>query len=123
MAKYKVQDHELVAQFIEGDKAAIEQLIKRHKNRVYTYILLIVKNEHLAEDIFQDAFIKVIKSLKKGKYLEKGIFVSWVIRIAHNLIIDHFRKNKNPANMGSGSHICYWFKVEKYSHFIHSAFR
>lgn len=87
-------DNMFVQKFIDGDQSAIEILINRHKNRVYTYIVLIVKNQHLAEDIFQDTFIKVIKSLKTGKYTENGKFVSWVLRIAHNLIIDHFRKEK-----------------------------
>jgi len=87
-------DQDLVKRFIQGDKSAIEILINRHKNRVFTYIILIIKNQELAEDIFQDTFIKVIKSLKEGKYKDNGKFVSWVIRIAHNLTIDHFRKEK-----------------------------
>ncbi len=87
-------DNMLVQKFIEGDQSAIEILISRHKNRVFTYIVLIVKNHQLAEDVFQDTFIKVIRSLKMGKYTENGKFVSWVLRIAHNLIIDHFRKEK-----------------------------
>ena len=87
-------DQELVKQFIQGDQLSIEVLITRHKNKVYTYIFLIVKNQQLAEDIFQDTFIKVIRSLKEGKYKDNGKFVSWVIRIAHNLTIDHFRKEK-----------------------------
>ncbi len=91
----KLKDDELVNMFIEGDQTAIEKLINKHKNRVFTYILLIVKNQELAEDIFQDTFIKVIRSLRSGKYQEKGIFLSWVVRIAHNLIIDHFRKSKH----------------------------
>ncbi|WP_423127943.1 RNA polymerase sigma factor [Gaoshiqia sp. Z1-71] len=87
-------DNMLVQKFIGGDQSAIESLIYRHKNRVYTYIILIVKNQQLAEDIFQDTFIKVIRSLKTGKYTENGKFISWVLRISHNLIIDHFRKEK-----------------------------
>jgi RNA polymerase sigma factor (sigma-70 family) len=79
---------------VQGRSSSIEVLIHRHKNRVYTYILLMVRNEQLAEDIFQDAFIKVIRSLKEGKYKDNGKFLSWVIRIAHNLVIDHFRKEK-----------------------------
>lgn len=90
--KTELKDKELVKNFMSGDVSSLEVLIKRHKERVYTYILFIVKNEKLAEDIFQDTFIKVIKSLQKGKYNEQGIFVSWVIRIAHNLTIDYFRK-------------------------------
>jgi len=92
--KAKLKDKELVRKFMDGDKSALEVLITRHKERVYTYIFFIVKNEKLAEDIFQDTFIKVIKSLRKGKYNEQGVFVSWVIRIAHNLTIDFFRKDK-----------------------------
>jgi RNA polymerase sigma-70 factor (ECF subfamily) len=91
---HNLDDYVLVEQYIAGDPACIEELIRRHKNRVYTYILLIVRNPHLAEDIFQDTFIKVIKSLNKGKYYDKGKFLSWVLRIAHNLIIDHYRKQK-----------------------------
>ncbi len=89
-----LDDNLLVQKFIQGDQAALEELVGRHKNRVFTYIVLIVKNHQLAEDIFQDTFIKVIRSLKNGKYTENGKFVSWVLRIAHNLIIDHFRKEK-----------------------------
>ena len=93
--KTKLKDKELVKKFIEGDSYALEILVNRHKERVYTYIYFIVKNQKLAEDIFQDTFIKVIKSLKRGKYNEQGVFVSWVIRIAHNLVIDYFRKSKH----------------------------
>jgi RNA polymerase sigma-70 factor (ECF subfamily) len=90
----QLSDQELVKRFIDGHKSSIEVLINRHKNKVYTYIILIVKNQQLAEDIFQDTFIKVIRSLQEGKYKDNGKFVSWVIRIAHNLTIDHFRKEK-----------------------------
>ncbi len=89
-----LEDNVLVQQFIDGDQNSLEILISRHKKRVYTYILLIVKNQQLAEDIFQDTFIKVIKSLRRGKYQDKGKFVSWVLRISHNLVIDHYRKQK-----------------------------
>ncbi len=94
MAKKEYSDQELIKQYLNGDTTSIERLISRYKDKVYTYILLMVKNEHLAEDIFQETFIKVIKSLHRGKYQESGKFVSWVIRIAHNLIIDYFRKGK-----------------------------
>ncbi len=89
-----LEDNVLVQQFIDGDQNSLEILISRHKKRVYTYILLIVKNPQLAEDIFQDTFIKVIKSLRRGKYQDKGKFVSWVLRISHNLVIDYYRKQK-----------------------------
>ncbi|MFP4663204.1 MAG: RNA polymerase sigma factor [Bacteroidales bacterium] len=91
----RLKDQELVERFVKGDKDCIQELINRHKDRVYTYILLIVKNSHVADDLFQDTFIKVIKSLEKNKYKDEGRFLSWVIRIAHNLTIDYFRKNKN----------------------------
>ena len=94
MKLHQLSDQDLVKRFIQGDQTSIEILINRHKNKVFTYIILIVKNQTLAEDIFQDTFIKVIKSLKEGKYKDNGKFVSWVIRIAHNLTIDHFRKEK-----------------------------
>ena len=94
MNLHNLDDYVLVEQYIAGDQACIEELIRRHKNRVYTYILLIVRNQHLAEDLFQDTFIKVIKSLNKGKYYDKGKFLSWVLRISHNLIIDYYRKQK-----------------------------
>ena len=110
-----MKDYELVNKFIDGDKDSIEVLINRHKNRVYTYILLIVKDQQLAEDVFQDTFIKVIKSLQKGKYQEKGIFVSWVVRIAHNLIIDHFRKSKHLKTYSSDQNEMDVFNIKKLS--------
>src|SRR5664279_5032746 len=94
MDKIIISDQELVTRFLDGDKGSLDALILRHKNRVYTYILLIVRKQALAEDIFQETFIKVIKSLQEGKYKDNGKFLSWVMRIAHNLIIDHFRKEK-----------------------------
>ena len=97
-------DQDLVKRFIQGDQASIEVLINRHKNKVFTYIILIVKNQSLAEDIFQDTFIKVIKSLKEGKYKDNGKFVSWVIRIAHNLTIDLYKES--PSNKHWSALIC-----------------
>lgn len=87
-------DYELVTQFVKGDQRGIEVLIDRHRERVYTYIYLIVKNHSLAEDIFQDTFIKVMRSLRNGRYSDNGKFLSWVLRIAHNLVIDHYRREK-----------------------------
>ncbi len=88
-------DYELIQQYLSGDKSKLDILINKHKNQVYSYIILVVKNRDLAEDIFQDTFIKVIRSLNIGTYKDNGKFVSWVMRIAHNLIIDYYRKNKN----------------------------
>jgi len=96
-------DNELVVKFISGNNEAIDTLIRRHRKRVFGYILLLVKNHAVAEDIFQDTFIKVIQSLQKGKYTENGRFMSWVIRIAHNLIIDHFRREKQLNTISNES--------------------
>lgn len=87
-------DNELVDKFVSGDKNSLELLINRYRKQVYTYIFLLVKKQHLAEDIFQDTFIKVIKSLDGGKYQDNGKFLAWVLRIAHNLVIDHYRKER-----------------------------
>lgn len=87
-------DQYYIERFISGDKSGIEMLITRHKDRVFTYIYLIIKNKDLAEDIFQEVFIKVIQSLRAGKYRDNGKFLAWVFRIAHNMIIDHFRQEK-----------------------------
>lgn len=89
-----ISDQELIRQFINGDHNSLETLVKRHQRKVFSYILLIVKDKHLAEDIFQDTFIKVINTLRAGTYNEEGKFLPWVMRIAHNLIIDFFRKSK-----------------------------
>ena len=110
-----LNDNELVQQFIEGDQNSLEILIHRHKTRVVSYILLIVKNKELAEDIFQETFIKVIRSLKRGKYIENGKFVSWVLRISHNLIIDHFRKEKLKGTISNDSSNVDIFNSQKFS--------
>ena len=110
-----LNDNELVQQFIQGDQESLEILIHRHKSRVFSYILLVVKNQELAEDIFQETFIKVIRSLKKGKYIENGKFVSWVLRISHNLIIDHFRKEKLKGTISNDSTEVDIFNSQKFS--------
>ena len=96
-----MNDQDLVQAYIKGDQLAIEILINRHRSKVYTYILLTIKNQPLAEDLFQETFIKVIQSLRAGKYRDNGRFLSWVIRIAHNLIIDHFRKEKQMNSVSN----------------------
>ena len=87
-------DEKLVKHYLTGNTHALERLINKHRDRIFLYIISKVKIQSLAEDIFQDTFLKVIKSLKKGKYNEQGKFLPWVMRIAHNLVIDHFRKSK-----------------------------
>jgi RNA polymerase sigma factor (sigma-70 family) len=94
-------DQELVHLYTTGDETGLEELIRRHKSKIYTSIYLLVKDSYLAEDIFQDTFIKVINTLKAGKYNEEGKFLPWVIRIAHNLVIDHFRKDKRTPVMAN----------------------
>ena len=94
MLLHTFSDQQLVSTYLEGNVSALETLVKRHKDRIYSFIISKVRNQALADDIFQDAFFKVIKSLQKGKYNEEGKFLPWVMRIAHNLVIDHFRKAK-----------------------------
>lgn len=89
-----ISDQELIRLFISGDHSALEMLINRHERKLFSYILLIVKDKHLAEDIFQDTFIKIINTLRAGSYNEEGKFLPWAMRIAHNLTIDFFRKSK-----------------------------
>ncbi|CAM1357696.1 MULTISPECIES: RNA polymerase sigma factor [Tenacibaculum] len=97
MDKYVVVDSTLVKEYINGNEHAIEILIKRHQQRLYSFIYSKIQNRDSTEDIFQDTFIKVIKTLKKGNYNEEGKFLPWVMRIAHNLVIDFFRKsNRMP---------------------------
>ena len=91
-------DSELVSLYIAGNEKAFETLVHRHKNRVFTSIMLIVKDSDVAEDLLQDSFIKAVHTMKGGRYNEEGKFSSWISRIAHNLAIDHFRKEKrNPT--------------------------
>ncbi|PJR03529.1 RNA polymerase sigma factor [Avrilella dinanensis] len=93
MKKNESTDAVLVRQYVHGDEQALAQLIDRHQVKIYSFIFSKVRDRDLTEDIFQDTFIKVIHTLKKGKYNEEGKFVSWVVRIAHNLIIDYYRKS------------------------------
>ncbi len=90
-----LSDLQLIELYQKGNKNAINVLLSRYSSNVYSYLLMMVKNEELANDILQETFIKVFHSLKKGKYQHKGLFLSWIIRIAHNLVIDHFRKSKH----------------------------
>jgi RNA polymerase sigma-70 factor (ECF subfamily) len=87
-----LSDKDLIKNYLAGDNPSFEILLNRHKSRVYAFIMSKIKNRDISEDIFQDTFIKVINSLKKGKYNEEGKFLPWIMRISHNLVIDHFRK-------------------------------
>ena len=95
-------DFELIRSFQEGDSSALETLVLRHKDRLYTSILFLVKDRYLAEDIFQDAFIKIIDTLRGGRYSDEGKFLPWAMRIAHNLCVDHFRKVKRTPTIKTG---------------------
>jgi len=95
-------DQDLIHQYITGEEAGLVELIRRYQSKIYTSIYLLVKDEYLAEDIFQDTFIKVINTLKAGKYNEEGKFLPWVTRIAHNLVIDHFRREKRAPMINNG---------------------
>lgn len=94
MNKVTVSDSQLMSLYTRGNENAFEQLVKRHKSRIFTTIYLIVKDKYVAEDLLQDTFIKVVNTVKGGRYNEEGKFLPWVLRIAHNLAIDHFRKEK-----------------------------
>lgn len=92
-----LEDRALIMNYIEGDTEAVNALIERHRQKVYNYILMLVKDTDVADDIFQELFIKIISSLRAGKYSDNGKFSSWVLRIAHNMVIDHFRVAKNKG--------------------------
>lgn len=89
-----LSDAQLVSKYISGDENSLSVLINRHQSRLYAFIFSKIQDRDATEDVFQDTFIKVINTLKRGKYNEQGKFLAWVMRISHNLIIDYFRKNK-----------------------------
>ncbi len=98
-----ISDKELIGKYLNGNEESLEQLIHRHKRKVFAYIMMVVKDDQLADDIFQDTFIKVINTIKSGMYKEEGKFIQWVMRIAHNLIIDHFRRAKRLPMVNNSS--------------------
>ncbi len=100
-AKIQLTDDKLVELFANGDNQSFDILLDRHKDRLYNYILLIVRNRDLAEDIFQDTFVKAIMAIKQGRYTENGHFFSWLCRIAHNLMGDIFRRERNENTVSN----------------------
>ncbi len=94
-----VSDSQLVAMYIDGDEKVLEKLLSRHRDKIFGFIYSKVRNQELTEDLFQDTLFKIVRTLKKGKYIEEGKFLSWVIRIAHNIIIDYYRKNNKMKNV------------------------
>lgn len=89
-----ISDEALVHQYMQGNEQSFELLIRRHKNKVFTSILMFVRDRYLAEDLFQDTFIKAVRKMRSGEYQEEGKFIPWIMRIAHNLCIDHYRKTR-----------------------------
>jgi RNA polymerase sigma-70 factor (ECF subfamily) len=110
-----ITDYELILRFIKGEQSCFEHLINRHKNKVFAYISLYIRDQSLAEDIFQDTFLKVIQSVKAGKYSDSGKFVSWVMRIAHNLIIDHFRRIKQMNTISNDNYESDLFNSKRFA--------
>lgn len=90
----KMSDNELVSAFMQDDKQAFEVLLSRHQSKIFNYILSLVKEKALADDLFQDTNIKIVNTLRGGKYRNEGKYIQWAMRIAHNLVIDYFRKNQ-----------------------------
>ncbi len=93
--KTGMTDEQLVKAYAEGNNEAFDTLLKRHKDRIYNYIKRIIKNEDVANDIFQETFVKAILTIRQGRYTENGKFPAWISRIAHNLIIDYYRQEKS----------------------------
>ena len=108
-------DYELIQQFVKGEQSCFEEIIHRHKNKVFAYISLYIRDQALVEDIFQDTFLKVIQSVKSGKYYDNGKFLSWVMRIAHNLIIDHFRRIKQMNTTSNDDYESDIFNSKRFS--------
>ena len=108
-------DYELIQRFVKGEQSCFEEIIQRHKKKVFAYISLYIRDHALVEDIFQDTFLKVIQSVKSGKYYDNGKFLSWVMRIAHNLIIDHFRRNKQMNTVSNDDYESDIFNSKKFS--------
>lgn len=97
----KLTDEQLVAAYAGGDNTAFDALLKRHQSRVFSYIFHIVKNKELADDIFQETFVKAITTIKQGRYTDSGKFIAWISRIAHNLIIDYYRQEKSENTVSA----------------------
>lgn len=130
MEKVRVNESELVSAYIRGDESAFETLVERYKSKIYTTIYLVVKDQEVAEDLMQDTFIKAIRTLRNGKYNEEGKFLPWILRIAHNLAIDYFRRARrypsvvfedgsnvfNSLNFSEGSVETRQIKKESHEH-------
>jgi RNA polymerase sigma factor (sigma-70 family) len=101
MSVQQLNDKELISSYLQGDHKAFEVLLNRHRNKIYTSIYLFVKDSDLAQDIFQDVFIKIIDTLRKGKYNHEGKFLQWAMRISYNMCVDHFRRSKRRTKVSA----------------------
>lgn len=99
----QLEDRELVVLYLNGEESAFEVLLRRHKDKIFNFVYMKLKDRALAQDIFQDTFIKIINTLKQGNYNEEGKFLPWAMRIAHNLIIDHFRRSSKVKMISESS--------------------
>ena len=98
-----LDDRDLISTYVNGNEKAFEVLLLRHKDKIYRFIYMKIRNRDLAQDIFQEAFVKIINTLKLGAYNEEGKFLPWAMRIAHNLVIDHFRKSSKMRMISESS--------------------
>lgn len=98
----RLSDYELLNNYISGNEISINILLDRHRKRIFDYIYMMVKNQDVADDIFQESLIKVVRFVREGRYTENGKFLSWVLRIAHNQVIDYFRQKKQRNNISEG---------------------
>lgn len=104
---HRLSDAELIHAFLQGREEALEILVHRYKDKIYTAIYMLVKDKYIAEDIFQDAFLKMIRTIRDGRYSEQGKFLPWAVRVAHNLCMDHFRRTRQqiPVTFPDGQDI------------------
>src|SRR5215475_8409344 len=109
MQLFHYSDAELIQAYLQGQEYALEVLINRYKDKIYTAIYMLVKDKYIAEDLFQDAFLKMIKTIKEGRYSEQGKFLPWALRVAHNLCMDYFRRVRQqiPVTLPDGHDISY----------------
>ena len=112
---FTMTDEELVASYAEGNNDAFDVLMDRHQQSLFSYILYIARNRELAEDVFQETFVKAITTIKQGKYVESGKFKAWISRIAHNLIFDHFRQEQKEKTIYNDEYEFDWFNNPEFS--------
>lgn len=112
---FSMTDEELVVSYADGNNDAFDVLMDRHQQSLFSYILYIARNRELAEDVFQETFVKAITTIKQGKYVESGKFKAWISRIAHNLIFDHFRQEQKEKTIYNDEYEFDWFNNPDFS--------